>query len=192
MVRTEERHSMFSEPMREKKILTLCMIYKGGRILLGMKKRGFGAGYWNGFGGKVRPDESVEEGMLRETQEEIGITLLRFEKKGILGFHFENDPVLLEGHIFTSSDFEGEPVESEEMEPCWFAFEKIPYEKMWPGDKHWIPWLLQEKIFTGDFYFKNAQTLLDYNLKEVEPSRLHFRKDCLHAGENEVKWRGLP
>ena len=25
----------------------------GGRILLGMKKRGFGAGRWNGFGGKV-------------------------------------------------------------------------------------------------------------------------------------------
>ncbi|CAN0505072.1 unnamed protein product, partial [Ectocarpus sp. 12 AP-2014] len=30
-------------------------------ILLGMKKRGFGEGKWNGFGGKVESGESVEE-----------------------------------------------------------------------------------------------------------------------------------
>jgi hypothetical protein len=36
-----------------KKILTLTIIYQHPRVLLGMKKRGFGAGRWNGFGGKV-------------------------------------------------------------------------------------------------------------------------------------------
>lgn len=30
-------------------------------VLLGMKKRGFGAGKWNGFGGKVQPGETIEE-----------------------------------------------------------------------------------------------------------------------------------
>ncbi len=45
-----------------KTILTLCLIVDDGRILLGMKKRGFGAGRWNGFGGKVEEGESIEGG----------------------------------------------------------------------------------------------------------------------------------
>ena len=36
-----------------KKLLTLTIIYQHPKVLLGMKKRGFGAGRWNGFGGKV-------------------------------------------------------------------------------------------------------------------------------------------
>ncbi|XP_061850140.1 oxidized purine nucleoside triphosphate hydrolase isoform X2 [Colius striatus] len=31
-----------------------------------MKKRGFGAGLWNGFGGKVQPGESIEEAARRK------------------------------------------------------------------------------------------------------------------------------
>jgi len=39
------------------------------RILLGMKKRGFGAGWWNGFGGKVQQGETIEEAAKRSTKE---------------------------------------------------------------------------------------------------------------------------
>lgn len=49
-----------------KKILTLSIITKKGKILLGMKKRGFGVGKWNGFGGKVQHGETLEEAMKRE------------------------------------------------------------------------------------------------------------------------------
>ena len=44
-----------------KKIQTLCLIYQHPKLLLGMKKRGFGAGRWNGFGGKLHENESIEE-----------------------------------------------------------------------------------------------------------------------------------
>ncbi len=43
-----------------KKILTLCFFERGDEVLLGMKKRGFGVGLWNGFGGKVEAGEAVE------------------------------------------------------------------------------------------------------------------------------------
>ena len=36
-----------------KKLFTLVLIRDSDRILLGLKKRGFGKGRWNGFGGKV-------------------------------------------------------------------------------------------------------------------------------------------
>ena len=51
--------------MASRKLLTLVFIIEPERILLGMKKRGFGAGWWNGFGGKVQSDETIEEAARR-------------------------------------------------------------------------------------------------------------------------------
>ena len=39
---------------------------KRDELLLGMKLRDFGKGYWNGFGGKVDPGETIEEAAVRE------------------------------------------------------------------------------------------------------------------------------
>ena len=47
------------------KVLTLAFLRRSGEILLGFKKRGFGAGRWNGFGGKVEPGETIEQGARR-------------------------------------------------------------------------------------------------------------------------------
>lgn len=53
------------------KLLTLCFIYKDFSILLGMKKRGFGTGKWNGFGGKVEATETISEAAKREVLTKI-------------------------------------------------------------------------------------------------------------------------
>ena len=42
----------------------------GKELLLAMKKRGFGAGKWNGVGGKIDPakgDKNIIEAAMRET-----------------------------------------------------------------------------------------------------------------------------
>ena len=52
------------------KKLTLCIIHQHPRVLLGMKKRGFGMGRWNGFGGKVEAGETIEDATRREVGEE--------------------------------------------------------------------------------------------------------------------------
>ena len=39
---------------------TLCIVVRGDAILLGLKKRGFGAGKRAGFGGKIEAGERVE------------------------------------------------------------------------------------------------------------------------------------
>lgn len=48
-----------------RKILTLVLIKKLNEVLLGYKKRGFGVNKWNGFGGKVNVNESIEEAAIR-------------------------------------------------------------------------------------------------------------------------------
>lgn len=57
------------------KLLTLVLLRDklSGDVLLGMKKRGFGVGKWNGFGGKVQEGETIRECARRETQEECGL-----------------------------------------------------------------------------------------------------------------------
>jgi 8-oxo-dGTP diphosphatase/2-hydroxy-dATP diphosphatase len=142
----------------EKIILTLCIVHQHPKILLGMKKRGFGAGRWNGFGGKVEMNESIEEAARRELKEEVGIEVKDLNKIGIIEFQFESDPKILEVHIFKSQDFLGEPLESEEMNPQWFFIEEIPFDKMWPSDMHWMPLFLKGKKFKGKFLFDRPST----------------------------------
>ena len=50
---------------------TLCFLTNNDKILLAMKKRGFGVGKWNGVGGKIKKEESIEQAVQRETKEEI-------------------------------------------------------------------------------------------------------------------------
>jgi 8-oxo-dGTP pyrophosphatase MutT (NUDIX family) len=150
-----------------RKLLTLAMVQKDGKVLLGMKKRGFGVGRWNGFGGKVEEGESLEGAALREVEEEVGITPRAFEERGVLEFSFENDEKVLEVHVFRVTDYDGEVRESEEMQPRWFDEGDIPYELMWPDDEYWMPLFFAGKKFTGTFHFDRPSDA-EYTSKILE------------------------
>lgn len=152
-----------------KKIQTLCIIHQHPKILLGMKKRGFGAGRWNGFGGKLKDGEKIEEAVAREFKEEAGIDIGEIERVGVLEFEFKYKPEngIIEVHIFKANDFIGEPAESEEMKPQWFHIDEIPFNKMWPDDKHWMPLFLEGKKFNGRFLFGEGDEILEMRLDEV-------------------------
>lgn len=102
-------------------------------VLLGMKKRGFGVNKWNGYGGKIEPDDSsIDAAAIREMKEECNIrydivlsssavwqnhlltvigllsdSITSLSKRGILLQEFENDPVLLEIHVYIAKYEEG-------------------------------------------------------------------------------------
>ena len=145
-----------------RKILTLCVIHEHPRVLLGMKKRGFGAGRWNGFGGKVEDGESIEDAVIREVREEVGLDVGRVSemprKQGIIEFTFQNDPQILEVHIFKCGEWSGDPIETEEMRPQWFMIDEIPFGQMWPDDLYWMPLFLKGKKFKGKFLFDKPAT----------------------------------
>lgn len=157
----------------KRKILTLCMIHQHPRVLLGMKKRGFGAGRWNGFGGKVHDGETIEEAARREVVEETGLEIgpedCCLEKRGILEFEFADDPAapVLEVHVFRVEDFTGEPRETEEMRPQWFLVDEIPFGQMWSDDLYWLPLFLKGRRFRGRFLFDKPSTA-DYASRIIE------------------------
>lgn len=154
--------------MLTSKLLTLVMVVQPGKVLLGMKKRGFGAGRWNGFGGKVQPGESIEAAARRELQEESGLTVDVLEKVGNIKFEFVGETELLDVHIFRADSFNGEPTESDEMRPQWFQSDQIPFGQMWPDDHMWFPLLLQKKKFVGYFTFQGHDVIVSHTLDEVE------------------------
>ena len=136
-----------------KKLLTLCVPVKDDKVLLGMKKRGFGAGRWNGFGGKVEEGETIEQAALRELSEEVGISDGELKKSGVIEFSFQNDEKILQVHIFKLINFSDNSIETEEMKPQWFSVNEIPFAEMWSDDEFWFPLLLKGKLFEGEFLF---------------------------------------
>ncbi|KAL7753102.1 hypothetical protein RI367_001554 [Sorochytrium milnesiophthora] len=153
---------------KPRKVLTLVLCVDehhpdGARVLLGMKKRGFGEKRFNGFGGKLEPGESVEAAAVRELAEEANVLISTRELQdlGLLLFDFEGDEhgcTTLEVHVFRVEwqDVEqyaqnhGHTVqvtETDEMRPEWFDIGGIPFDRMWSDDILWFPYLLARQRF---------------------------------------------
>ncbi len=137
---------------------TLLFVIRNGHILLIHKKRGLGAGNINGPGGRLEPGETPIEAAVREVQEELCITPTNVAYRGELFFQF-TDGHSIHGIVFTASNFEGTPTETDEADPIWTPLDAIPYDRMWADDRHWIPLMLQNKPFHGYFIFDGPQML---------------------------------
>jgi 8-oxo-dGTP diphosphatase len=145
--------------------VTLLFLQREDEILLAMKKRRFGAGKWNGTGGKVEPGETFQQAAIRECEEEIGVTPHILQKVGELHF-FDLPDVEHYAHVYTASEWEGVPQESEEMAPRWFKVNEIPFDMMWPDDIYWMPLMLAGKQFKGTFTVEN-DILIACDIREV-------------------------
>lgn len=151
------------------RVCTLCLFLKEDQILLAMKKRGFGAGRWNGVGGKLEKGETPKQAAIREAQEEINITPKKVKKVAILNFDFPDKVEWSQQVVvFTCQNWEGEPAESEEMNPKWFGIKEIPYDQMWPDDIHWLPKVLAGTTVLGKFIFDPQQKLLEFEVAEKQ------------------------
>ena len=128
------------------------------------------SGKWNGFGGKVEPNESILQGAIREVKEECGVDIKQenIVKLGLIDFEFENDPIHLEGHIFEAQSYSGEIIESEEMKPKWFEIKDLPYDKMWQADEFWHPYFFQRQKFQSYFLYDKHSKIMMHDLNTVE------------------------
>ncbi len=165
------------------KVTTLLFLVRDDEILLAMKKRGFGANRYNGVGGKLDPGETVEQTLVRESQEEVGVTPTHFWKVAEHDFIQEDSdaPWRMYVHVYFCDQWQGEPVETEEMAPKWFNVKDIPYDKMWQDDEHWLPHVLSGSRVYGQFSFDEADAMLTKNVQIV--SELPGRIPTVQIGE---------
>lgn len=145
--------------------VVLCFLMRetaqdGHKVLLGMKKTGFGVGRIVTLGGHVEPGESPEAAAVREVFEESGVTITEadLEPAGTIEFIFPARPEWdMSTTVYRSWNWLGEPMPSSEIDPAWYPADAVPYPQMWEDSAHWLP-----RVLDGD-YFAAAITLAPDN-----------------------------
>ena len=139
---------------------TLCLLVRGNpprEVLLGLKRVGFGAGKYTGFGGKVEAGETVAAAAIRELKEETGVkaSVKHLRPVARLAFQFPANPAWSQRvHVFLVTRWKGDPVASEEMTPVWFAINNLPYQHMWQDGPYWLPRVLSGQRLRACFTFQ--------------------------------------
>ena len=147
-------------------------------VLLGLKQKKVGKGKRNGYGGRQEPDDkTIRHTACREVDEETnkGITCFPedLQPRAIIEFFEFGNITNVPDHkvaIYTCSAFTGSAGETKEMtDPQWYDFgphsiKPVPYSDMLPGDREFLPKILQGETFTGKIWFKE-------NFSGVEKSK---------------------
>ncbi len=150
---------------------TLVFLDNGNQVLLGRldSDGGFGEGKLNGPGGKLKEGETKEEAAVRETEEEIGVTPLDLEYRGMVRFRHtgKNAASSQDCHIFISRRWLGEPVPLERFkEVDWFDKNNLPFPSMWKADITWLPIVLGKGQFSATFNYDENYQIIEMDISE--------------------------
>lgn len=101
---------------------------------------------WVGVGGKFEAGETAEQCMLREVQEETGLTLTEYRYRGVV--YFESDRWPAEDmHLFTATAFTGTLKDCDEGELVWIKKSDLRRKRIWEGDKIFLALLEADADF---------------------------------------------
>lgn len=134
--RVSQNHRVKERKMNAK-LTTLCYIEKEESYLMlhrVKKVNDENHDKWIGVGGKFEYGESPEECLLREVKEETGLTLKKYQFRGLVTF-VSNEWGTEYMHLFTATEYEGEMNECEEGELVWVPKKEIENLNLWEGDK---------------------------------------------------------
>lgn len=128
---------------------SLCYIEREGKYLMlhrTKKVNDENHDKWIGVGGKFEEGESPEECMLREVQEETGLTLTAWRYRGIVTFvsdEWGGEYM----HLFTADGYTGEIKSCDEGELEWIEKQRLLALPIWEGDKIFLRLLDSEQPF---------------------------------------------
>ena len=128
---------------------TLCYVTRGNDVLMlhrVKKKNDINKDKWIGIGGKFEANESPDECLLREALEETGLTLTRWQCRGVVTFLTETDFGEYM-YLFTADEFEGDLKECDEGDLQWVSREFLDNLPKWEGDQIFLDLLWQDAPF---------------------------------------------
>ena len=130
-------------------LTTLCYIEKEEQYLMLhriSKNKDINKDKWIGVGGHFEMSESPEECLLREVQEETGLTLTSYRFRGIVTFisdQWQTEYMCL----YTADGFEGELKECDEGVLEWVPKKDLEKLNLWEGDKIFLRLLAERSPF---------------------------------------------
>ncbi|MCF7865708.1 MAG: NUDIX domain-containing protein [Candidatus Pacebacteria bacterium] len=130
---------------------TICFLVRNGEVILAKKKSKVGAGFYNGYGGKVDGEETSRQCAIRETHEECSAQINpdKIELAASIDFYTGEKPQF-SCDIFIANEWVGEPKGSDEMGvPERFNLSSLPYDQMLAGDQLWFKRIMDGERFKG-------------------------------------------
>jgi len=154
----------------EQKMIPAVLLYAfhEGKVLMihrNLMKNDFHEGKWNGLGGKMESGESNLECAVREFKEESGCSTSHEQWQWAGHLHFPNfKPHKKEDWSATvfRCELKKEQLEelfekSKEGTLHWIPSSDVLNLSLWPGDRHFIPFVLNNTPFNGTFYYLNGE-----------------------------------
>lgn len=138
-------------------ICTNTFLVQEGFVLLGRKRRGVVAGFLNGFGGRVEPDENIVSAARREfSQETRGAEVINPALAGVITFTCEEGFAdSIEMHVFRATLFAGTPRDTGEMSGiAWFRINEPLFNQLPQGDRLWLPTVLEGGSARGRIHYE--------------------------------------
>ena len=130
-------------------VTTLCYLEQNDSYLMMhrvKKKQDMNQDKWIGVGGHAEDYESPEDCLLREVQEETGLTLTDYRFRGIVTFAMK-DAETQYMCLYTADGFSGTPVECDEGTLEWVDMDRIEELNLWEGDKIFFRLLRENRPF---------------------------------------------
>jgi len=131
------------------KLTTLCYIEKDDKYLMlhrTVKENDINKDKWIGVGGHFEEGESPEDCLLREVEEETGLTLTSFRFRGIVTF-ISDKWVPEYMCLYTADAFEGEMISCNEGILEWVPKKKLSELNLWEGDKIFLKLIAERAPF---------------------------------------------
>jgi 8-oxo-dGTP diphosphatase len=121
-------------------------------------------GKWNGLGGKLEWGESPLQSAVREFREESGCDTSPTQWKWIGQLHFPNfKPHKQQDWSVTVFRCELTEEQVKQVTPknnegtlAWIPSSEVRKLALWPGDIHFIPYVLSHRPFQGTFWYQNG------------------------------------
>ena len=153
-----------------------------GQVLWGCRPEGKPyAGYWEFPGGKVEPDETVWQALVRELKEELDITALQGGPWFRIEHDYEHANVRL--HLYRVWHFEGTPKSLEQQPFTWASLDSSDLSPILPATEPLLPKLAQPTVMALSNYeagFEACAERLERGLSATKlPVYVQFREKTL-------------
>lgn len=175
---------MSNESQNRIDVAVAVVFNRQGDVLWGCRPAGKPyAGYWEFPGGKVEPGETVWQALVRELQEELGITAQAGGPWFVIEHDYEHAKVRL--HVYRVWAFEGVPASLENQGLAWASLRGVAagqssiLSPILPATEPLLPVLAQPTVMAVTHYgqgFEACALRLAAALPHVEPVYVQFRE----------------